>query len=397
MSPAAVPHDLSRMVESLSTISDHLVASYAALSARAEHVETELVAANQALEEKVAELDAVRGHLEAILSALPSGVVVRDREGRIVRVNPAVGAILGTQGAELIGERTHPQLRGAKADGQSRELVRADGRRAVVAARWSPVLGARGESLGSVEILDDRTELARLTERLHDLDKMAALGNMAGGIAHEIRNPMNAIGGFAELLRREFEPSTRAHRFAARICEGIAEIDAIIANVLSFANPERLCLETVDAKELVLDAIRSAKQSLPEDAPQDRWKITHDAHAPKFQGDRIKVRQALRNLIANALQAQPDGGRVDVRVAIESGDVVLRVEDAGPGVSAELRGRIREPFFTTRPSGTGLGLALVHTIAELHGGRFEVSDQPSTFGGALMVFRFPFNPGNPAH
>jgi signal transduction histidine kinase len=77
---------------------------------------------------------------------------------------------------------------------------------------------------------------------------------------------------------------------------------------------------------------------------------------------------------------------------IEDGDVVVRVEDAGPGVPANLRGRIREPFFTTRASGTGLGLALVHTIAQLHGGRFEVSDRPSTFGGAAMVFRFPFNP-----
>jgi nitrogen fixation/metabolism regulation signal transduction histidine kinase len=308
MSPAAVPHDLSQMVESLSTISDHLVASYAALSQRAQHVENELVAANEKLEEKVAELDALRGHLEAILSALPTGVVVRDGDGRIVRVNPAVGAILGTSDRELIGERTHPHLCGAKADGASRELARADGQRAVVATRWSPVYGARGESLGSVEILDDRTELAKLTERLHDLDKMAALGNMAGGIAHEIRNPMNAIGGFAELLRREFEPATRQHRFATRIREGIVEIDAIIANVLSFANPDRLCLETVDAKELVLDAIRSARRSLPDGAPHDRWQITHDVHARPFQADRIKVRQALRNLVANALQAQPTAG-----------------------------------------------------------------------------------------
>lgn len=394
MSETAVPHDLSQMVGTLSTISDHLVASYAALSQRAEHVENELVAANQALEEKVAELDALRGHLEAILSALPTGVVVRDRDGRVVRANPAAGEILGTKDGELLGLRTHPHLCGPKADGASRELVRSNGTRAVVAARWSPVYGARGESLGSVEILDDRTELARLTERLHNLDKMAALGNMAGGIAHEIRNPMNAIGGFAELLRREFEPSTRQHRFAARICEGVAEADAIITNVLSFANPERLCLESVDALELVTAAIRSAEGSLPEDAARSRWQITHDVDAPAFQADRIKVRQALRNLIANALQAQPDGGRVHVTLKITDGEVVMHVGDAGPGIPAQLRGRVSEPFFTTRAAGTGLGLALVHTIADLHGGRFEVSEQPSSFGGAATAFRIPFNPAH---
>lgn len=392
MSETAVPHDLSQMVGTLSTISDHLVASYAALSERAEHVENELVAANQALEEKVAELDALRGHLEAILSALPTGVVVRDRDGRVVRANPAVGTILGVHERELIGVRTHPHLCGAKADGSSREIVRSNGTRAVVSARWSPVYGARGESLGSVEILDDRTELAHLSERLHNLDKMAALGNMAGGIAHEIRNPMNAIGGFAELLRREFEPSTRQHRFATRICEGVAEADAIITNVLSFANPERLCLEAVDPTELITAAIRSAEGSLPDDAQRERWQITHDVDAPVFQADRIKVRQALRNLVANALQAQPDGGRVHVELRVADGDVVVRVSDAGPGIPTRLRGRVSEPFFTTRAAGTGLGLALVHTIAELHGGRFEVSEQPSSFGGAAMVFRFPFNP-----
>lgn len=392
MSEIAAPQDLSEMVGTLSTISDQLVASYAALTERAEHVEHELVAANQALEEKVAELDALRGHLEAILSALPTGVVVRDRDGRIVLANPAVGTILGTPQSELIGARSHPHLCGEQADGTSREIVRPDGQRVVVSTRWSLVHGARGEALGSVEILDDRTELARLTARLHNLDKMAALGNIAGGIAHEIRNPMNAIGGFAELLRREFLPSTRQHRFAARICEGVAEADAIITNVLSFASPERLFIETVDPNELVTAAIRSAETGLPEGSAPELWKLTQTVTAPPFQADRIKVRQALRNLVANALQAQPQGGAVHVDLAVEDGDVVVRVSDAGPGVPARLRGRVSEPFFTTRAAGTGLGLALVHTIAELHGGRFDVSHEPSFLGGAAMVFRFPFNP-----
>jgi signal transduction histidine kinase len=96
--------------------------------------------------------------------------------------------------------------------------------------------------------------------------------------------------------------------------------------------------------------------------------------------------------VANALQAQPDGGVVDVSITHDRNDVLLRVQDAGPGIAPELRSRVAEPFFTTRAEGTGLGLALVHSIAELHGGRLEVSPSPSPLGGADIAFRLPHQP-----
>jgi two-component system, NtrC family, sensor histidine kinase HydH len=106
------------------------------------------------------------------------------------------------------------------------------------------------------------------------------------------------------------------------------------------------------------------------------------------------VRQALRNLVANALQAQPEGGVVAVSIALDAGDVVLRVQDAGPGIPNHLRARIAEPFFTTRAEGTGLGLALVHSIAELHGGRLEISSAAAPLGGADVAFRIPYQPAS---
>jgi signal transduction histidine kinase len=133
-------------------------------------------------------------------------------------------------------------------------------------------------------------------------------------------------------------------------------------------------------------------RSLPGNAPEKKWRVISSASAPPFAADRIKVRQALRNLVANAMQAQPDGGVVDVSIALDGNEVRLRVQDAGPGIPPELRSRVADPFFTTRAEGTGLGLALVNSIAELHGGRLEISNSPSPLGGADIAFRLPHQP-----
>ena len=377
--------DPNTIVESLQQIQQTLLASYTHLAERAEKVEVELVATNAELARKVAELDATRAHLEAILHALPTGVVVRDERDRIVRTNESACSILGTTSDALVGQTTHEGLRGRSARGESQQYLRGDGEARTIASRWSAIPAG-----GSVEILDDRTEIEHLQERLHAQSKMAALGNMAGGIAHEIRNPMNAVRGFAELLRRELPAEARAQRFATRICEGVDEADQIIASMLTFANPERLALELVDANELCEAAITAAKRVLPENAPGKEWRVVSSTSVPPFRADRIKVRQALRNLIANALQAQPDGGAVSVSIDLDGEYVRFCVQDAGPGIPPALRARVAEPFFTTRAEGTGLGLALVHSIAELHGGRLEVSPCSAPMGGADIAFRIPF-------
>jgi signal transduction histidine kinase len=383
--------DAARLVATLTSIQESLLSSYARLEERAERVDRELVAANEELARKVAELDAVRARLEAILQALPTGVVVRDEQDTIVRMNDAASRILGVSACDLVGTRspTGPSARYGRGENHEYKLPGGDVR--VLSTRWSPI-GGGGAVGGSVQILDDRTEIERLQERLHAQSRMAALGNMSGGIAHEIRNPLNAVRGFAELLRRDLSPGTRAARFASRICEGVDEADQIIASMMTIASPERLTLETIDAKELLASAVEAAMRSVPGNAPEKKWQVISSASAPPFAADRIKVRQALRNLVANALQAQPEGGVVDVSITADGKDVLFRVQDAGPGIAPELRSRVAEPFFTTRAEGTGLGLALVHSIAELHGGRLEVSPSRSPLGGADIAFRLPHQP-----
>ena len=367
--------ELDRVVDTLSTISSDLLESYHALKAKADRVENELQRANEELEERVSEL-------QAILQALPTGVIVRDETGSVAHVNGAAREMLGTGEADL------PTFAESSPASNSHEWSRPDGTRVVLSTRRSEMRTPSGKVFGSVEILDDQTELTRLTERVHRMDKMAALGTMAAGIAHEIRNPMNAIKGFSDLLeRQDFE--AREKRWARNISAGVNEVETIIHSMLTFADPEPLRLETVDAEELVQSAIAAATDHLGE---SDAWTIDSHCYALEFVGDRIKLRQALRNLISNSIDSQPDGGRILVELFLEGEVVCCAVSDAGPGISPEVLPRLSDPFFTTRAEGTGLGLTLVHTIAQLHGGRLHATSDPSSLGGARLSIRIPFVP-----
>ena len=352
--------DLDNAMEAFAGISEDLVQSYQALAERAQMVEDELGRTNR--------------HLEAVLRSLPTGVVVRDAKGQIVRANGVALSLLERGPVPIDGESE-----------SLHEVVGPDGKRMVVSARRSVVRGDGGENAGTVEFFDDRTELVSMTERMHSMDKMAALGTMGGGIAHEIRNPLNAVKGFAELLERELEDD-KLGRWASKIVEGATEADAIIESLLAFANPERLKQEGIDGERLIRDAAAAALG----DATQ--YKVTLRADAPTFLADRIKLRQALRNLIANAAEVQPDGGAIDISLAVVGDEVVICVRDAGPGIAPELRARVLDPFFTTRPEGTGLGLALVATIAQMHAGRVDVGTAPPPLGGAEFTLHVPFQP-----
>ena len=370
--PEVAAPEVEEAMRALSRVGSELLESYEVLEKRALRVENELGRTN--------------AELERILDSLPTGVIVRDAAGEVVRTNGAVDSILGAG----VGVEALPEDLARAAEWRERDFASADGRRLVLAARRSPIIDPDAGEVGSVTIIDDRTELAELAERLHGLDKLAALGNMAGGIAHEIRNPLNAVKGFASLLARRLAAGSQEREWAELIVEGADEANTILSSMLTVAQPERLERERVRGSELVESAAALAERDLVPEGEVGPWRVTRECSAPDFEGDRIKLRQALRNLIANAMQAQPDGGEVRIELALEQDEVVARVTDAGPGIPGDLARRICEPFFTTRAEGTGLGLSLVATIAQLHDGRVEVSPNPAPLGGADVSIRIPY-------
>lgn len=381
--PAIDGRDLAQVATELTAISQNLLASYGRLARHAERVEGELVVANAELARRVAEVDALRAHLDAVRRALPCGVVVYRADGAIASANPRALELLGCDEADLARNGVAELLAAATRDESIHVHEGRDGARRVLALRRSD-LPSDG---GVVVTVDDRTEERRLSAELASSSKMVALGTMAGGIAHEVRNPLNAVRGFASLLTRELDGASRAHRFASRIQQGVDEVDAIVASLLGFAKPEKLVRETFDVAALVAESVALARGEIRGDST--RWTIDVDTAPIALRADRIKLRHALRNLVANAVQAQPHGGRVVVEARATDGHVEFRVHDAGPGLAAVVRGRAGEPFLTTRAEGTGLGLALVHAIASVHGGRFEVLSAPGPLGGADARLRIP--------
>ncbi len=243
---------------------------------------------------------------------------------------------------------------------------------------------------GEREALNARVR--ELESRLEGEARLSNLGAMAGGIAHEIRNPLHAARGFAELLERHATRDGHERRWAARVVEAVDEVEEIATSLLSIASRKPLARDAVEPEALTAEAIASARRVLDGRGNADRWTITNSVDCPRFTGDRIKLRTAVRNLVANALQAIQGGGRVEVCTKLAGGEIEIAVHDSGSGVPTHLRRRLDEPLFTTKCDGTGLGLVLVRAIVELHGGRFEVSESPGPLGGASTLLRIPFEP-----
>ncbi len=322
--------------------------------------------------------------LQAVLGALPEGVVAADREGRISTINPAARKILGLEGAEEI-PGSISELRDASgaplllpsSNPEDRVL---GGSGARIRVRYVP-LAEEGEALW---ILEDRTELERLEGKVAHLDRLAGLGRMALSIAHEIRNPLNGVAGFAGLLLK-LAGDEKTRRYAASIVKGVERIDSIIRNLLAFARPGSLSTRRVDLAGIVGAALEEWK------SPGLEVRLPGE---PAFvRADPTAVEQVLANLLGNAREA--GGEEVPILVSLErrGGSWLLAVEDGGPGIPPEKRETVFEPFHSGREGGTGLGLAIVKRIVELHGGRAAAVD-PLELGGARIETVLPGEAGH---
>ncbi len=341
-----------------------LKAAFEELSERARNLDLELHEANR--------------RLETVLEALPEGVVASDRDGTISTMNNSASRILGIDRKDAEGRLkvTHIKDREGKPllvpCREVEERKAGDGK--VVRIRHVRLPGK-----GSLWILEDRSELEALESRVAHLDKLASLGRMALSIAHEIRNPLNGVAGFAGLLEKRLKHGKEG-RYARLIIEGVKRIDAIINNLLCFARPSDLNLKKLDLKEVVRNGL-------------DDWKeIDLEFRDPGCKAfvmcDPVALKQVLDNLLRNSLEAGGEGTRVLVSIEDRSGSWVLWVEDDGPGIPVEKRESVFEPFNSGKRNGTGLGLSIVRRIAELHRGKAVAAD-PEVLGGARVELIFP--------
>lgn len=324
--------------------------------------------------------------LKNIFESISDMVYFNDRNFTLKKVNRAVVEKLGMPEEEILGKKCYELFHGMTAPwhqcphdktiktGKSYMQELEDphlGGTYMVSS--SPIVGLSGELIGTVHISRDISESKKLREQLLKAEKMAALGEMAAKIAHEIRNPLISVGGFARRLEKKLEGPLAD--YATIIIDSVNHLETILKDILGFVREPRIVLLKGDLAEILDQLISLFSPALTErgiSIEKDFREISLEVPV-----DSNKIREAFTNLIRNAEQALEEGGTIRIMLDRKDSEAIVEIGDNGPGISEEDCRHIFDPFFTTKMSGTGLGLAITQRIIELHRGRIEVTSEPN--------------------
>ncbi|MDP1759415.1 MAG: ATP-binding protein, partial [Thermodesulfovibrionales bacterium] len=244
----------------------------------------------------------------------------------------------------------------------------------------SPVFNTTGEFIGTVHVVRDITEMNNLREKLVATERMAALGEVAARVAHEIRNPLVSVGGFAKRLEKKLDGNLK--EYAGIIAREVDRLESILREILGFVKEARLMKEKVNVGELVDDMISLMQTELRE---RDIKVLNEKGETPQIYVDATRIREALLNIFNNAVQALAIHGTITMKTYTEAKYAVIEISDTGPGIDEKDLPFIFNPFYTTKLSGTGLGLAITKRIIEEHKGKIEVDSAPGK-GTRFRVF-----------
>jgi len=353
--------------------------SYSTLTDRIEQMDLELSQSNEALRSQLQENEAMRAHLSGILDSLTTGVMVLDQSGRVTRVNAAATTLLGREAAVLLGQPALDVL------AELRLTVSEQPQR-----QGTHVLTISGRSLeastahpaGHLILIHDVTQMCQLEERLQRQHRLAAMGEMVGRIAHEIRNPLGSIELFASMLRRDLQDQPSSHAYAEQISQAVHGLDRLLSNLLTYTQPERSTRRWEALERLVLDALTLAAHAITKNPVDIRLDL--DPRIPAIWCNEGQFKQVVLNLILNAVQAMSSGGILTLKLEATADlslgvpAICFTIADNGPGIDPANLSRIFDPFFTTKDEGTGLGLAIVHAIVDAHHGRIDVDSHRGT-------------------
>lgn len=373
------PRELQLAFEAFMGMSAQLESAYRELEQRAERLTLELAAARSERLAQLADKERIADRLGTLLEALPGGVVVLDGAGRVCECNPAALDLLGEP---LLGETWEAVTRRVLSDElqDAHEVHLLDGRRVSISRR------TLDSQPGQILLLHDVTETRALQETVSRQQRLSAMGEMTARLAHQIRTPLSSALLYASQLADGQLKAADQVRFSTKLLQGLRQLERMVHDMLGFARGGAAAAESVPVRELLRDLEQSMVATLL--ASGARLNIDNQAPAACLQGNREALAGALVNLAANAVQATGQGARLQVSVhETERGRLEIAVTDNGPGIPTELSERIFEPFFTTRPEGTGLGLAVVQTVLQAHGGgiRLETPAQ----GGTRFVLELP--------
>jgi signal transduction histidine kinase len=331
----------------------------------------------------------LRENVDQILGALEDGLLFFSRDGRAVMISPAVESFLGAPADQLLGRSAseifppqHPfgpalGLIGDEFEPVSAAEVELPASEAGLPPRHIGVtvqiITEGGERSGALVRLRDLESMERISRHLQLSERLSELTRVTAGVAHEVKNPLNSMRLWLENLKENLSPGEELPRQAVAVLDSeIDRLDSVVKRFLDFMHMPELCLE-----ETRLDALLAETASIA--APQmQRSGVqleTQFAEIPPVQVDRQLLKQAILNLVLNAIEAMPNGGRLTLALDRRGEMAEIRIADTGKGIPPELRGRVFQLFFTTRPGGSGIGLASAFKAVQLHDGEIEFDSE----------------------
>jgi nitrogen fixation/metabolism regulation signal transduction histidine kinase len=387
---------LTKAFEHFTEETSRLEDAYQGLQKKFKTVNDELEEANRKLENKVVQLDAIIHYLHSILSNISQGLVFIDLNGIITTYNEAAKAILEVDPLDVLFTSFWTHFRDDLFGFSMREALSMNKSPETIYATIETSAGVKCEvevsttfikkgdndasppepivelTHGIIVLMRDITNIRVLQEMANRNDRLKALGEMAARVAHEIRNPLGGIKGFAALLKRDLEGQKEQQEMASYIIEGTNNLNRLVTNILNFSRPVHPTLVFTD----LIDLLREVHQHVQADSTLDaKISIVVESSVSTLvvPVDPQLVKSAFLNLIVNAIQAMPPtGGKIHLQIDQEIDKAIVTIADTGIGIPEENLVKVFSPFFTTKSEGTGLGLAEVHKVIQAHGGDIEV-------------------------
>lgn len=406
---------LEKAFKQFSLETERLEMTYKGLQERFQTVQLNLQESHTRLAGKLAELDFVSRYLEAILQHISQGIIFIDLKGIVTTYNASAQQILQIPEKDFLFQPfTHFfddtflgfSLKEAFAsqkcphnlfitwnhNGQVRELE-IEATFVAMSQQTYPLAHRDAASLpiqGLLILLRDMTKMRRLQQAADRHDRLKELGELAAHLAHEIRNPLGGIKGFAAILEQELQERPDLQQMASYIMQGSDDLNQFVSNVLQYARPFQVHLESVDLIPF-MEEIKQLMLADPAWNSQLSFEIRSSVPTLLAPIDPQLFRSALLNLFVNAIQAMPEGGILVVTLEPEFSWVVIHIKDSGIGIAPENLPKIFSPFFTTKESGNGLGLAEVHKVIQAHQGWIEAQSEVGK--GTIFTIKIPLKLG----
>ena len=390
---------LTQAFDSFNATVEGLGTSYQEIKKRIQELNVQISEKNKQLEQNFFEVNRLRWFFDSILNSMTDGVVVVDTAGKVVLFNGGAERMTGFVGEEVIG-KSYTKIFGKKVSErfsplytltsgvplhlEEKEIHTKSGQSVSVRYSTSLVSDSQDRTLGAVEVLSDLTRIKHLEKEMQQIKTQSALNQMAGLLAHEIRNPLGGVRGYVDLLTESLEQNDPRMEMIDHIIESIGRLDEIVANFQLFTRPVKPNFEEIDLCEFAREVLAFFEQSagLKEKAIQLDINLNCEEKPIRVRIDPVLLEQSMMAVLDNAMKAMNIGGVIRAEIRRESSlkqrnqeRVFLVITDSGEGMSKEVLQELFTPFFTTREKGLGLGLAIARNFLTLQGGRIIVNSE----------------------